>query len=60
MKSKNPEVHRLQGKSYELKAPGAGGWVPSDALGMELKADIPGKLSMRIAGDESTRENFPE
>ena len=58
--TKAPEIHVLTGDGYEKKGPGPEGWLASDETGLELKAEKAGKLSVRIAGDESTRADLPE
>jgi Uma2 family endonuclease len=58
--TKAPEIHVLQEGRYETKAPGAGGWLASGETGLELKAGEAGRLSVRLAGDESTRADLPE
>jgi Uma2 family endonuclease len=58
--SKRIEVRSLKGSSYALREVGANGWVLSEATWIELRTEVPGKLSMRLAGDESTREDVPE
>lgn len=57
---KEPEVYVLQVGGYQQQITGAAGWVLSPVTGMELRAGQPGKLAMRLAGDESTREDLPE
>lgn len=58
--SKAPEVYVLRGGRYVQKAAGTEGWVLSDVTGIELRVGRPGKLAMRLAGDDSTREDLPE
>jgi Uma2 family endonuclease len=36
------------------------GWMRSPSTTVELRTDKPGKLSMRLAGDEVSREDLPE
>jgi Uma2 family endonuclease len=57
---KTPEIHTLRAGHYTPQATGADGWVLSPVTGIELRAGSPGKLAMRLAGDESTREDLPE
>jgi hypothetical protein len=35
-------------------------WVLSDVTGIELRIGHLGKLAMRLAGDDSTREDLPK
>jgi Uma2 family endonuclease len=58
--SKAPEIHVLQAGRDEKQAADANGWVQSALTGIELRAGTPGKLAMRLAGDETTREDLPE
>ena len=58
--SKEPEIYTLQGNDYVLQPANTAGWVLSAVTGIELRAGVPGKLAMRLAGDESTREDLPE
>jgi Uma2 family endonuclease len=58
--SKAPEIYVLQAGGYVQKAAGAEGWVLSDVTGIELRIGHPGKLAMRFAGNDSTREDLPE
>jgi Uma2 family endonuclease len=57
--TKVPEIHVLTGGVYEVKAADGQGWLKSDVTGIELRAGPPGKLSMRVAGDDSTLESLP-
>ena len=54
--SKTPEIYILRMGHYTQQAANADGWVLSTVTGIELRAGSPGKLAMRLAGDESTRE----
>lgn len=58
--SKEPEIYTLQGSDYRQQSANTAGWVLSAVTGMELRAGAPGKLAMRLAGDERTREDLPE
>ena len=58
--SKAPEIYVLRAGRYMQRATGAEGWVLSDVTGIELRLGHPGKLAMRLAGDDSTREDLPE
>jgi Uma2 family endonuclease len=56
---KTPEVLVLGRDGYGQKPAGADGWIRSDATGLELRPGEKGKLAIRLAGDEATRENLP-
>ena len=58
--SKAPEIYVLRAGRYMQRAASAEGWVLSDVTGIELRLGRPGKLAMRLAGDDSTREDLPE
>jgi len=58
--SKAPEIYVLRAGRYMQRAAGAEGWVLSDVTGIELRPGHPGKLAMRLAGDDSTCEDLPE
>jgi len=57
--TKAPEIYLLRGGDYILRALDSEGWTKSDFAGIEMRATAQGKLSIRIAGDESTREDIP-
>jgi Uma2 family endonuclease len=58
--SKEPEIYVLQDRHYARQAADADGWILSMITGIELGAGRPGKLAMRLAGDESTHAELPE
>ena len=58
--SKEPEIYTLQGNDYVRQPANTAAWVLSAVTGIELRVGVPGKLAMRLAGDESTREDLPE
>jgi hypothetical protein len=57
---KTPEIYTLRAGHYIQEAADADGWVLSTVTGIELRAGSPGKLAMRLAGDERTHEELPE
>jgi arginine deiminase len=57
---KPPEIYTLRAGHYTQQAAAADGWVLSTVTGVELRVGSPGKLAMRLAGDESTRQDLPE
>lgn len=58
--TKVPVIYVLRDGHYEAKAPGASGWLHSDATGLELRSTFSAKLSIRLRDDESSRESIPE
>jgi Uma2 family endonuclease len=58
--SKAPKIYVLQADRYELRAADVDGWVRSPLTRIELRTDKPGKLTMRLAGEEASREDLPE
>ncbi len=58
--TKEPEVHLLRGGKYRKQRPVAGGWLRSPATGIEMRATRGRKLSIRIIGNDATREELPE
>lgn len=58
--TKEPEIHWLKRGRYRLVKPRADGWVRSTATGVEMKPGKSGKLAVRMAGDDATREELPE
>ncbi len=56
--SRQPEVHVLKRGRYKKQAATAQGWIRSPGTGIEL-AGQEGKLAMRLAGDDSTRQDLP-
>jgi Uma2 family endonuclease len=57
---KTPEIYTLRAGNYIQQPADADSWVLSTVTGIELRAGSPGKLAMRLAGDERTREDLPE
>jgi Uma2 family endonuclease len=58
--SKEPEIYLLKRGRYKKQRPTAAGWVRSPATEVEMRAGKPGKLAIRMAGDDATREDLPE
>jgi Uma2 family endonuclease len=58
--SEAPEIYALQAGRYEQRAADADGWVRSPLTRIELRTDKPGKLTVRLAGEEASREDLPE
>ncbi len=57
--TKEPSILALEEGSYQKVRPGSEGWIPSRESGLELRRGRPGKLEIRLQGDESTREELP-
>jgi Uma2 family endonuclease len=57
--SKRPEIHKLTAEGYEEQKSEPDGWLKSRATGVELRQGRPGKLEMRVAGDDSVLEEMP-
>jgi Uma2 family endonuclease len=57
--TKEPEVYVLRGKRYR-KQRVSRGWQRGPTTGTELAQARPGKLAIRLAGDDSTRRELPE
>jgi Uma2 family endonuclease len=57
--TKEPEVHLLRRGRYKKQAARADGWLRSPATGVEMRVGRRGKLSVRLAGDETTRQELP-
>ena len=58
--TKEPEIHLLKKKRYKKQPKAANGWFRSPGTGIEMRAGRPGKLMIRVAGEDSTREELPE
>lgn len=56
--SRVPEIHVLKRGRYKKQSPTAQGWLGSPQVGIEL-ASANGKLAVRLAGDDSTRQELP-
>jgi Uma2 family endonuclease len=52
--SREPEIYSLRDGSYELRTAGGNGWIPSEAAGIEFLQALPGKVWLRLSGDDST------
>jgi Uma2 family endonuclease len=55
-----PEIHVLRRHKYRKLRLAANGWLRSRETGIELRQGKSGKLAIRLAGDESTRQDLPE
>jgi len=57
--TKEPEIHVLKRGRYKQQAVRADGWLRSPGTGVELRVGRPGKLAVRLAGDEASRQELP-
>lgn len=57
--TKKPEVYLLKRGKLRLQAIPSSGWVASPLTGLEMKATRQGKLAIREAGADATREELP-
>ena len=58
--TKEIDLHVLSGNEYRKQPAGESGWVLSACTGIELRVGRPGKLAIRMSGDDATREELPE
>jgi Uma2 family endonuclease len=58
--TKEVDLYLLSDNFYELQAAGNEGWHCSPFTGVEMRAGQPGKLAIRIAGDDATYDELPE
>jgi Uma2 family endonuclease len=56
--TRKPEIHVLKRGRYKKQPPTAQGWIRSPNMGIEM-AERKGKLAVRLAGDDSTRQELP-
>lgn len=56
--SREPEIHVLKRGRYKKQSATAQGWIRSPQTGIEM-AGQEGKLALRVAGDDSTRQDLP-
>ncbi|MFO0801953.1 MAG: Uma2 family endonuclease [Gemmataceae bacterium] len=52
--SREPEIYALSGTEYKLQSAGEDEWIASRASGIEFFQESPGKVWLRLAGDENT------
>jgi Uma2 family endonuclease len=57
--TKKPEIYLADNGQYVLVEPDAEGWVRSPTTGLEMRSTLARKLSIRLAGQEATREDLP-
>jgi Uma2 family endonuclease len=58
--TKVPEIYLLRKGRYRKQRANGSGWVRSPGTGVEVRAGKPGKLAVRMNGDEATRADLPE
>lgn len=57
--TKQPEIYILRSGRYVPQV-AVDGWYRSDETGAEMRIGQPGKLAIRMAGDDSTREELSD
>jgi hypothetical protein len=57
--TKEPEIHVLKRGRYKKQAVRADGWFVSAGTGVELRVGRPGRLAVRLEGDEASRQELP-
>ncbi len=59
--SRTPEIYsRDEDSTYRLCSPDADGWIQSTAAGIEFLQSLPGKLWIRLAGDDSSARELDD
>ena len=58
--TRSPEVHLLRGAGYEVAAADEDGWVTSAATAVQLRAEPPAKLGIRLAHQPGSFRLLPE
>jgi Uma2 family endonuclease len=54
-----PEIYQLKRNRYRKVAASEEGWFRSAETGLEMRRGVGTKLSVRLAGDETTRQELP-
>ncbi len=57
--SKQPEIFKLIGNSYEAVRPGAEGWIRSVITGAEMRGNAEERLEIRLIGGDETLSRLP-
>jgi Uma2 family endonuclease len=57
--TKEPEIHVLKRGRYKKQVADADGWFRSPGTGIEMRVGRPGKLAVRLADDETSRQELP-
>jgi Uma2 family endonuclease len=58
--TREPEIHVLRGSKYRKQRANGAGWIKGPQTQVELMQARPGRLAVRIGGDDSTRRELPE
>lgn len=59
--TRTPEVHVLAaGPAYQPRPADPDGWLRSPASGVEFRQTNPGKVWVRVGGDDATAEELPD
>jgi len=58
--TRSPKVHLLRGAEYEIAAADEDGWVTSPATAVQLRAEPPAKLGIRLAHHAGSFRLLPE
>jgi Uma2 family endonuclease len=54
-----PELYQLKKNRYKKKSVSADGWLRSTETGVDLQQGMGTKLAIRLAGDETSRQDLP-
>jgi Uma2 family endonuclease len=57
--TKEPELHELVGREFQLREAGPDGWIKSNVANIEMRAAASDKLEIRVAGRDDTRALLP-
>jgi Uma2 family endonuclease len=57
--SRQVELHESADGGFQLRQPGADGWVRSDVAGVELRTAADAKLEIRLAGRDDSLARLP-
>jgi Uma2 family endonuclease len=58
--TKQTDLYVLEKGTYRLRSADTDGWTRSPFTGVEFRIGRPGKLAIRLNGDEATRDELPE
>lgn len=57
--TKEPEIYVIKRGRYKKLTVQTDGWLRSPGTGVELRVGRPGKLAVRLEGDEASRQELP-
>jgi Uma2 family endonuclease len=57
--TREPRIHYLVNKEFELRKPDSAGWLRSEVAGVETRATANEELEIRIAGRDDTLARLP-